>query len=52
VLEAGDHADDVGQGVQRPDLVEVHLVGRHPVHPALGDRQPLEHRQRPVPHRG
>ena len=48
VREPGDHADDVGERVQRTDLVEVHLVGRDPVHPALGDGQPLEHRQRAV----
>ena len=42
--------DDVGQRVERADLVEVHVLGRHPVHAALGDRQPLEHRQRAVAH--
>ena len=45
VLEPGDDADDVGQRVERADLVEVHLVGGDPVHAALGDGQPLEHRQ-------
>ena len=44
--------DDVGQRVERAHLVEVHVLGRHPVHAALGDGQPLEHRQRAVAHGG
>ena len=46
VLEPGHDADDVGQRVQRADLVEVHGLRLDPVHPALGDREPLEHGER------
>ena len=52
VREPGDDADDVGQRVERAHLVEVHLLGGDPVHPALGDGQPLEDRQRPLAHGG
>ena len=45
VREPGDDADDVGQRVESAHLVEVHVLGRDPVHPALGDGEALEHRQ-------
>ena len=40
--------DHVGQGVQRPDLVEVDLVGRDPVGRALRVGEAAEDRQRQV----
>ncbi len=49
--EAGHHTDDIGKGVQGPDLVEVHFLGWHPVHATLRHREALEHRESPGPHR-
>ena len=49
VVQRRADADDVGDGVQRPDLVEVHVLGRDAVHPGLGGGQPGEHRAAPGP---
>ena len=43
VDEPGAGADHVGDRVEGADLVEVHLFGCVPVHPALGLGQPREH---------
>ncbi len=47
--QAGADTDDVGDRVQRPDLVEVHVVGVGAVHGRLGDREPVERVVRPHP---
>ena len=36
--ESPDRTDDVENGIDRADLVKVHLLGRHAVHLALGGR--------------
>ena len=36
LLEPLDRTDDVEHGVDRADLVQVHLIRRHAVDPALG----------------
>ena len=51
VVQGRAGADDVGQRVQRTDLVEVHLLGVDAVRGALGPRQAREHVQRAVPDR-
>ena len=42
-VQRGGHPDDVGDRVQRADLVEVHLLGRRPVRCGLRRGQPGEH---------
>ncbi len=49
--EPGADADHVGDGVERADLVEVHVARVAAVHGALGDGQPLEGPGREVAHR-
>ena len=48
-LEGGARADDVDDGVEATDLVEVDLLRRTPVEAALGLGQRAEHRQRSPP---
>jgi hypothetical protein len=43
-MQARAGAHDVDDGVDRADLVEMHLVGRDAMHVRLGLGQPLEHR--------
>ena len=43
--QAGTDADDVDQRIQRPHLMELHLLGRMAVHRRLRRRQQGEHRQ-------
>ena len=45
--EAGAHPDDVGDRVERADLVEVHVERVVAVHGGLGDGEPLEDRAAP-----
>ena len=52
VHEPGAHADHVGDGVESPDLVEVHALGSDAVHDSLCHRQSPEDRLRQVSHRG
>ena len=49
-LERRAGADDVDDGVEAPDLVEVHLLRWAAVQPPLCLRQRREHRQCPLPH--
>lgn len=51
VIDSGAHPDDVGDGVPRPDLVEVHLLRVDAVRAALRGRERAEHRQRRRAHR-
>ncbi len=44
--------DDVDEGIERPDLVEGDVVGRDPVHTALGLGEPGEDREGAGAHRG
>ena len=46
--EARADADDVGDRVERADLVEVHVQRVVAVHRGLGDGEPLEDPQREV----
>jgi hypothetical protein len=52
VHEPGGHPDDVGDRVERPDLVEVHVVDRDAVHHGLGLGDPAEDLQGDVAHHG
>ena len=52
VLEPGAGTDHVGDRVQGPDLVEVHVVDRGTVHGRLGLGQPGERRERAGAHAG
>ena len=44
-VEPDGRADDVGNAVQRPDLVKVNLFERQAVRPRLGLRQPAKDAQ-------
>ncbi len=50
-VETGCHADDVGDRVERADLVEVDLLRRRAVDGGLGSRQAGEDVERRRPHR-
>jgi hypothetical protein len=41
--EPGHHADDIDDGVQGPDLMELDIRGRAAVDPALGLGDPGQH---------
>jgi len=49
VDEAGAGGDDVGDRVERPDLVEVDVVGLGPVDPGLGGGERREHLEGELP---
>jgi len=50
VIERKRDAEDVGDGVGRADLVEVHLVGLHVVHEGLGPGHDSQRVERAVFH--
>ena len=47
-VHAVHHADDVDDGVERPDFVKVDLVDRHAVDRGLGLAKPIEQMNRPI----
>ena len=49
-MQAGCCADDVGDGVERTHLVEVHVLRRRAVHLGLGPGEPFEDVESPGPH--
>ncbi len=50
LLEPLDRTEDVEHGVHRPDLVQMHPLGRHSVHPPLCLPQQAERLRRALPH--